>query len=346
MNALQYIYYSAFRWKKQRALKRRGRLPHPVVSIGNLTVGGTGKTPAAVVLAKEAQRRGLTPVILTRGYKGTIKGPCFVSRGNGPILTAKEGGDEPVLMANRLPGVEIIKGSNRYEAGLLSERGDFFILDDGFQHWGLHRDVDIVLIDGINPFGSGGLLPTGRLRQPIEALKRADFIVKTKMLISTKEPYTPGYLINGTAIPPPASSGFIYGAAHTPSQLLGLDGTTYPLSHISGRRVLAFCAIGNPAGFSQTLFSLGSSLGAEIVQMTAFRDHHYYTDADALKIRKTAEAYRAELILTTEKDLLKLPKIMSDALALCIDFTIDAGFYDEVFTLALSKQMSNIIYSK
>ncbi|MBF0555884.1 MAG: tetraacyldisaccharide 4'-kinase [Nitrospirae bacterium] len=331
MNPLQYMYYSAFKWKKQRALKKRGRLPHMVISVGNLTVGGTGKTPAAIALAKEAQRRGLRPVILTRGYRGTLKGPCFVSRGNGPIVTAAEGGDEPVLMANRLPGVEIIKGADRYEAGLLSEQGDFFILDDGFQHWGLHRAVDIVLIDAINPFGGGGLLPTGRLREPVDALKRADFIVKTKMARPSKELYTSGYSINGVAIPPPASSKFIYGAAHMPSCLASRDGVTYPLSHIAGKRVFAFCAIGNPAGFHQTL----SSLGADIVHMAQFRDHHYYTEADAGKILRGAEGHRAEVILTTEKDMAKLPDTMPGVVALCIDFAAAADFYGELFSLAI-----------
>ncbi|WP_420266329.1 tetraacyldisaccharide 4'-kinase [Candidatus Magnetominusculus dajiuhuensis] len=333
MNPLQYVYYSAFTWEKQRALKRRRRLPHTVISLGNLTVGGTGKTPAAIALAKEAQRRGLRPVILTRGYKGSIKGPCFISRGMGPIVTAQQGGDEPVLMAHRLPGVEIIKGANRYEAGLLSERGDFFILDDGFQHWGLHRSVDIVLIDSMNPFGGGGLLPTGRMREPIDALKRANLIVKTKMARPSKELYTSGYSINGVTIPQPASSKFVYGAAHTPSCLLSRDGAQHPPSHIAGRRVMAFCAIGNPSGFHQTL----TSLGANIVHMMQFRDHHYYTKADARKILRAAGAHRADIILTTEKDMAKLPDTMSDVLALCIDFAIEATFYDEVFNLAISK---------
>ncbi|MBF0459343.1 MAG: tetraacyldisaccharide 4'-kinase [Nitrospirae bacterium] len=344
MNPLQYIYYSAFRWTRQRVLKRRGRLPHPVVSIGNLTVGGTGKTPAAIALALEAQRRGLTPVILTRGYKGTRNGPCFISRGMGPIVSAREGGDEPVLMANKLRGVEIIKGANRYEAGLMSEKGDFFILDDGFQHWGLHRDVDIVLIDAANPFGRGGLLPTGRLREPIEALNRADFIVITKMSRPSKA-YAAGYSINGAAVPPPVSSAFIYEAAHTPVSLVGRDGAAYPLSYISGRRTLAFCAIGSSDGFLGTL----TSLGAGIVHKMKFRDHHFYSEADVGKILASAAAYRAEIIITTEKDMAKLSgtcEALKDAviLALCIDFTIDSDFYREVFNLAVSE--SGHIYKK
>ncbi|MCG6553341.1 MAG: tetraacyldisaccharide 4'-kinase [Candidatus Magnetominusculus sp. LBB02] len=334
MNALQYIYYLAFNWKRRAALKRRKRLPHPVVSIGNLTVGGTGKTPAVIAMAKEAQRRGLNPVILTRGYKGTLgDGPCFISKGDGPLVSAQEGGDEPVLMANRLPGVEIIKGANRYEAGLLCQHGDFFILDDGFQHWGLYRDVDIVLIDSLNPFG-GGLLPMGRMREPLEALSRATFIVMTKLPRPTKEAAA-GYAINGITIPTPASSEFIYGASHEPSALIARNGAALPLSNITGKRVAALSAIGNPAGFHKTL----TSVGAEIVHTIQFRDHHYYTEADAAKILKSAEAHSAELIITTEKDLLKLPKSIPEVLALSIDFAIDAGFYDEAFKLAISNRM-------
>ncbi|MBF0516603.1 MAG: tetraacyldisaccharide 4'-kinase [Nitrospirae bacterium] len=334
MNALQAIYYAAFKWKRQRTLNRRGRLTHPVVSIGNITVGGTGKTPAVIALAQEAQRRGCNPVILTRGYKGTLKGPCFVSRGAGPVMGAKEGGDEPVLMATRLHGVEIIKSSNRYEAGLMSERGDFFILDDGFQHWGLYRDVDIVLIDSINPFGGGGLLPTGRLREPIEALNRADFIVMTKMTRPMKE-HAAGYKINSITIPPPRRSAFIYGASHAPSQLIGIDGAAYPLSHVSGRLVMAFSAIGNPEGFHRTL----ASLGAVIVHKMQFKDHHYYTEADAAKILKGAAAHKSEMIITTEKDMAKLPNSMTGVLALCIELDIDADFYREIFNLAISKKI-------
>ncbi|MBF0319153.1 MAG: tetraacyldisaccharide 4'-kinase [Nitrospirae bacterium] len=335
MNPLQYIYYLGLMWKKQRVVKRRRRLPHKVVSIGNLTVGGTGKTPAAIALAEEAIRRGLNPVILTRGYKGTLKeGPCFISHGSGPIVSPKEGGDEPVLMARRLSGVEIIRGANRYEAGLLSQKGNFFILDDGFQHWALHRDIDIVLIDSTNPFGQGGLLPTGRLREPVDELKRADFIVKTKMNDPSKEPYTAGYSIGGISIPKPASSNYIYGAAQRPTHLYGADGATYPLSHISGKRALAYCAIGNPRGFSQTI----ASLGAEIVHVMPFRDHHYYTRADAQRILQMASSHRADIIITTEKDMVKLPEALrgSSVMALCIDFMVNADFYGEVFNLTLS----------
>jgi tetraacyldisaccharide 4'-kinase len=190
MGIPEFLYSVGLSAKKAYSLSRRRRLPCRVISIGNITVGGTGKTPAAIALAGEAKKRGGSPVILTRGYKGSAKGPCFVTKGEGPLLNADEAGDEPVLMAERLKGVPIIKGSDRYEAGMfalqsldpqLSTLGSrLFILDDGFQHWKLSRDKDILLIDSGNPFGNRALLPLGKLREPLSAIERADIVVLTK----------------------------------------------------------------------------------------------------------------------------------------------------------------------
>src|SRR5271157_4150100 len=173
MTPLEFLYYTGYALKKQRSLRLQRRLPYPVISIGNITVGGTGKTPATIAVAEESKRRGFSPVILTRGYKGRVKGPCVVSPKNLPvrnylgdpgkvIQTVKDAGDEPVLMAGRLKGVPVIKSAGRYEGGIFALQSFsfaasapfIFILDDGFQHWRLHRDIDIVLIDGLNPFGN------------------------------------------------------------------------------------------------------------------------------------------------------------------------------------------------
>src|SRR5512135_2681028 len=147
MHLLEFLYYLGFSVKQYYSVTHQKRLPCRVISIGNITVGGTGKTPATIAVAEEAQKRGLRPVILTRGYKGRAKGPCFVTRGSGPLLSVKDAGDEPVFMAERLKGVPIVKGANRVEAGMFAIRelpiGDtefdqyVFILDDGFQHRGL-----------------------------------------------------------------------------------------------------------------------------------------------------------------------------------------------------------------
>jgi tetraacyldisaccharide 4'-kinase len=165
MTPFEFLYFLGYSIKKLHALKNRKNLPCRVVSIGNLTLGGTGKTPAVIALAEEAKKRGFLPCILTRGYKGKTKGPCFVSRGDGPLLSEYQAGDESILMAEKLQGVPIIKGENRYKAGMFaiqhlrSYNPDIvskllFILDDGFQHWILFRDKNILLVDGTNPFGN------------------------------------------------------------------------------------------------------------------------------------------------------------------------------------------------
>jgi tetraacyldisaccharide 4'-kinase len=143
-------------------LRKPDRLPAKVISIGNITLGGTGKTPAVIALAREARKRGLNPCVLTRGYKGKAKDTCFISKGEGPLLDAEQAGDEAFLMAEVLKGVTIVKGSDRFRAGIMALEYDqlaivnlpqsrLFLLDDGFQHWRLHRDIDVLLIDATNP---------------------------------------------------------------------------------------------------------------------------------------------------------------------------------------------------
>jgi tetraacyldisaccharide 4'-kinase len=165
MTPLELLYYLGYSVHRGYGTKTQKRLPARVISIGNITLGGTGKTPAAIALTYEAKQRGFAPCILTRGYGGKAKGPCFVSRGEGPLLNAYDAGDEAFLMAEKLKGIPVVKGPDRYEAGMFALRNLrvqtahsqsewIFILDDGFQHWGLFRDMDILLLDGMNPFGN------------------------------------------------------------------------------------------------------------------------------------------------------------------------------------------------
>src|SRR4030066_541814 len=231
MNLIEGLYYIGYSIKKYNDLKNQKKLPFKVISIGNITVGGTGKPPATMAIAEEAKRRGFVPVILTRGYKGKIKGPCFVSKGEGPLLSEEDAGDEPIIMAEKLKGVPIVKGENRYDAGILaienlkSEISNLkseilFILDDGFQHWKLFRDKDLLLIDGTNPFGNKRLLPVGPLREPLRAIGRADIVVitKTDMLSSQS-------MVHGQSTPPPLPSpsrgGGKGGADISPSMTYG-----------------------------------------------------------------------------------------------------------------------------
>lgn len=332
MHILERLYHFGYRYKKQRVLAQQQRLPHPVVSVGNITVGGTGKTPATIALAEEAAGRGYAPIILTRGYRGRAQGPCFVSTGSGPLLNVFEAGDEPVLMANRLSGVPIVKSADRFAGGMfaLERRAEtihagadqaklLFILDDGFQHWKLVRDVDIVLVDGSNPFGNRKLLPVGPLREPFDALRRAGMFVLTKAA-------NEAVMHELAAINPQAG---MHHAAYAVDSLLALDGTRQPVSAVNGKRAFAFSGIANPKAFRRTL----ESTGCAVKGFKEYPDHYAYRDRDLLSLSRIAERSGGELLVTTEKDLVKCSayKGVVPLCALTVSFAFDADFFDDVF---------------
>jgi tetraacyldisaccharide 4'-kinase len=342
MTLLEFIYFIGYSIKKHYALKNQKRLPCKVISVGNITLGGTGKTPATIALAKEARHRGFHPCILTRGYKGKAEGTCFVSKGEGPLLDAHSAGDEAVLMAEKLRGVPIIKGRNRYEAGLFAiknlssrisgEDSEFlFILDDGFQHWRLHRDRDILLIDGTNPFGNRKLLPLGPLREPLSAVDRAGIIVITR---KNQLNLNLGIRNSGSAslageIRKYNKSTPIFFAEHRPAGFLTMRGETLPLEWAKGKKFFGFCGIGNHYSFSETLRTSGVMLNG----FKPFRDHYSYTGRDIRSIAEQAKMSDVAWIVTTEKDIMRLKGLHApdNLVALAVEFCIDEGFYEEVF---------------
>ena len=330
MGPWEFLYYLGYSYKKDRGLKRRKRLPRMVISVGNLTVGGTGKTPAVIALAQEAKERGRQPCILTRGYKGKAAGPCVVSSGNGPLLGVEEAGDEALLMAERLKNIPVIKGNNRYEAGMFALEASipdpsFFILDDGFQHWILDRDVDILLIDSTNPFGNRKLLPAGVLREPLAEMKRADIIVITK---------TPSHIADSDEredkllreIKEYNRDAPLYVSSHLPVGLKTASGQDLPLEAIFGKRVFGFCGIGNPDSFKHTL----AATGAQVRGFIAFGDHYQYRERDLRRIFAMAQKCAADWIVTTEKDIMRLKDfpLRDDLISLRIEFKIEEGFYE------------------
>jgi len=320
MNVLEILYYLGYRVSRGSRTFRKRTLSHPVISVGNLTLGGTGKTPTVIAIAQEALRRGYRPCILTRGYKGKIRNPVFVSRGSGPLHSPVEVGDEAVLMAERLKGVEIVKSPNRYKGGLMSQTADLFIIDDGYQHRQLHRDHDILLIDHIDPFGNGKLLPLGRLREPVKEVKRADTILITR-------PSGEDGIIEKLKNHNPRAHYF---TSHVrPSKLVKQNGDHVSTEHLAEKRVYAFCGIGNPGGFVQTLVRFGVSL----VGFKSFQDHHIYKPDEIALMEEEAKRTKADLIVTTEKDMVKLGEITlpESFLALRIDIDIDETFYDRIF---------------
>jgi tetraacyldisaccharide 4'-kinase len=308
----QYLY--------QFGIKKTHRLPGQVISIGNITMGGTGKTPATIALAQEAVTRGYRPCILTRGYKGIQHGMAFVSKGGVPLLSSHEAGDEPVLMAYKLTGVKIIKGKNRYLAGKIAGNDvDLFILDDGFQHLCLHRDIDVLLIDSMDPFGKRGrLFPEGRLREPLSAMKRADYIVLTKSSGKDNSELTKTIRYYNNNAP-------LYQAFHRPVYFVDRNWDHYDLTTIQGKRVFAFAGIAAPESFRGIL----TSLGAHIIRFKGFRDHYRYRQADVSRLLFESRGMK---LITTEKDLVRMLHldIPYDLRALSIEFVIDESFYNNL----------------
>jgi tetraacyldisaccharide 4'-kinase len=277
------------------------RLNRPVVSVGNLSVGGTGKTPFVEFLAGLLVKRGWKPGILTRGY-GRRNGPAMIAiepaanRAPDP----REVGDEPALLARKLPDVPIVVSANRYRAGLLAEEKfnvDLHILDDGFQHFALARDVDIVLLDSTQSYSNQHLLPSGRLREPIKALGRAHMVILTRAELADPAPTEEQV----RRINPKAE------ISRCTTKLKGLlnisSGALEKFSPIQSEPIHAFCGIGNPSAFFGDLEKWGYSVASR----NAFPDHHVYQTQELDHLITCARESGAKQLITTEKDALNLP---------------------------------------
>jgi len=275
------------------------RLDVPVVSVGNLTFGGTGKTPTVIALARDLIERGARPAVLTRGYGRATTDPLVVI-GPEPGLSPEATGDEPLEMARRLPGVPVVVDGDRVRGGRMAvEAGaNVLLLDDGFQHLRLARDLDVVLVDAGDPWGGGRLPPRGRLREPLRALSRASVVVVTKL--STAD---------GTAladiervVAQVAGDRPVLTADLRVSRVRTEDGWREPAA-LSGRRVLAFAGLARPEGFARLLVDSG----AEVVASRWFEDHHPYTSGDVAEM--VAQADRLDAVpVTTGKDAVKLSR--------------------------------------
>ena len=273
---------------------RQEKLPCPVISVGNLTVGGTGKTPTVILLATMLREKGYRPAVLSRGYGGNAQtGINTVSDGQHILTGWRQSGDEPVLIARAVPGVPVLTGPRRILTGRAAvERfgADVLILDDAFQHRALFRDLDIVMLDAAHPFGNGSLLPRGPLREPQGALRRAHLLIRT----GGAERECP---LHG--IPPLP----VFRGVHQPRELVeGATGRVLPVTELRGVKVCAFAGIGSPEAFRQSLAALGS----KAVAFQTFPDHHPYTLRDLEALRHLADESGARWIVTTEKDGIRL----------------------------------------
>jgi tetraacyldisaccharide 4'-kinase len=274
------------------------RLPHPVISVGNLTMGGTGKTPFVAYLARRFAFEGKHPAILSRGYGRRSRGVVVVSEGNGPLVSPEEGGDEPVALARQLPGVSIVVARRRVEAAAAAERlgADLYILDDGYQHLAIERDANLLLLDAGDPFGGGRFPPLGRLREPLSALARADAFVLTRVERNAPPAQALATLARANPDAP------VFTARLKAAGLYDETGASIEPGALTERSFVAVCGIARPANFAATLAELG--LFAE--ETLVFRDHHRYTAADAARIQRAADASGGSWVLTTEKDAVKL----------------------------------------
>jgi tetraacyldisaccharide 4'-kinase len=286
-------------------LLRTKTLPCPVISVGNITVGGTGKTPLVMTLAKGLRDRGISIAILSRGYKRTKTSGPVVSDGKNLFLSVEESGDEPCLMAQVCKGIPVLVGKDRFENGrvALEQFGmKGLLLDDGYQYLPLHRDLDILLIDSTFGFGDHHLLPRGILREPLSHLRRAHLFLLTKV----EDPETCRPLEKKIHEIHPRAQ--VFHSHYQPMSLVDAKGEQEELDSLKGKKILALSGIANPGHFS----SLLRKCGAEIVSEAIFPDHHFYKAKDLSSIKEKNRG--VDLIVTTEKDMLKLRKLGIDPL--------------------------------
>lgn len=281
-------------WWRNRGFDQ-GRGVHqaelPVVSVGNLTLGGTGKTPLVKWIARFLRQEGVRVTLLSRGYGSDDGGP----------------NDEALELEQSLPDVPHLQNPDRVASARVAFEelaAQILVLDDGFQHRRLARDLDIVLLDATEPFGFGRVFPRGALREPVKSLKRADLVCLTRSdLIDADQRAAIHERV--AAVAPDAAW---VESVTRPTRLIGAseqpgDGPIdEPLGKLRGRRVAAFCGIGNPAAFRKLL----EGLGAEVVSFTEYADHHTYTRGDIGRIEREAGSSEADLLVCTHKDLVKV----------------------------------------
>jgi tetraacyldisaccharide 4'-kinase len=299
-------------WLYAHGVLRCRALGVPVVSVGNLTVGGTGKTPAVELAVRTLMDLGHRPAVLSRGYGRRGGGIQVVADGISILLDADEGGDEPFLLARRLPGVPVVVGAHRYAAGRRAvERfgASVIVLDDGFQHRTLAKDLEIVMARARTPWGNGRLLPGGPLREPLTALARAHLVVVT----GARAPDDVAEVAAAARVHAPRVP--ILAARHVPTGCWDA-GNMRPLGPdaLRGLKLFAFAGIGAPDGFRQTL----ADAGALEAGFARFADHHRYTRDELATLERRAQAASAVGLVTTEKDWVRLRRLPSCGIPLYV----------------------------
>lgn len=308
-------------WMYDKRVIRNHALGCLVVSIGNLSCGGTGKTPVVEVFARTLSAKGRRVAILSRGYRSKKRSiwyklahmfrsqkieipPKVVSDGKDLLLESDYAGDEPYMLASNLRDVAVLVDKDRVKSGIFAVdqyQTDVIILDDGFQYLMLKPHINIVLVDSTDPFGNGHVLPRGILREPIKNIRRADYIFLTKSDGSHKLRHLKNFLRRHTR------RAEIIECCHRPQHLVRMFAgrEVFPLSMLKGANVAALSAIACPASFENFL----EQLGAKLVLKDHYADHHRYTQQEILDFINQAKAAGANFIVTTEKDAVRIPKI-------------------------------------
>lgn len=292
-----------------------------VISVGNVTVGGTGKTPCVESVAQLLKEKGYRVAVLSRGFGRRARGIVVVSDGDKVNATVEQTGDEPMVLAKNLSGIPVIVGKNRAETGQLAIQNwqvDVLLLDDAFHNRKVKKDFDIVVMDSTNLWGNGRVLPAGPLREPLHGLQRADTIILSRV---NERQGRDEYIHWIRRL----SSAKLFSAVHKPVHFVSIpDNKRLELSQFKNKRGIAFAGIGNPDSFQYTL----RSVGVNLVDFMAFHDHHRYKPKDFKKIFQRVEMKEAEVLVTTEKDYVRLPLHWNppiQTIYLKIEFEIQEG---------------------
>ena len=299
--SLPYQLITNFRnWLYDKKIFTVVKLPCPVISVGNITVGGTGKTPCVIMLAQMLKFHGFKPAILSRGYGGkNTTSVNIVSDGKNILLNSKTAGDEPFLMAQSLRSIPIIVGPQRIKTGkaAINRFGvNVLICDDAMQHRQIFRDINLVLLDSQDPLGNGHILPRGKLREPITALERASAFLFTRTDENHKAESINENLTQLRKIP-------IFTSIHKVKDVIKGDySDKWPISDLKGKKICAFCGIAKPDSFKKSLLAAQ----AHILSFDAFPDHHNYNRAEIEIIKNKFNNYKADIMITTQKDGMRL----------------------------------------
>ncbi len=329
----------------RNGILRTKRLPCPVISIGNITLGGTGKTPHVIALARWLTARGIKPGIISRGYGGKAgKGPLVVSDGKKIVARTTQAGDEPVMMADILGNVPIVVGSDRYNAALqaISRFGTrIIILDDGFQHLRIYRDMDIILMPAASPTGNSRIFPGGNLREPLTSVSRAHAILLTR----SEQLHPSDLAIQRKGIQGITKDRPVFTSKTVICGLKDQRGKRLPVTTTEGMRIFAFCGLGDPDTFWHTLNRLKT---LEVVRTRAFKDHFSYRVPVMEDLFREALEAGADALITTSKDHVKVLDLLGSSphkrsqlpiLSLEIDVQIEQGFWRLLDNMPFMKKL-------